>query len=83
MIPSSAALNRKLAEKKLEMPVLAIGAELSFGKYTEEGARTFACHVVGVVAERTRHWIPEERPDWLSERLLAFFGAALKSHRVA
>jgi hypothetical protein len=33
MIPSSAALNRKLAEKKLEMPVLAIGAELSFDKY--------------------------------------------------
>jgi len=83
-IPSSAALNRKLSEKELEMPVLAIGAELSFGKYMEEGARRFARHVSGAVAERSGHWIPEERPDWLSERLLAFFGAAgLKSHQVA
>ena len=82
-IPSSAALNRKLAEKELEMPVLAIGAELSFGKYMAEGARRFARHVSGIVAERSGHWIPEERPDWLSEQLLAFFGARLTNQRVA
>jgi pimeloyl-ACP methyl ester carboxylesterase len=74
-IPNSATLNRKLSEKKLEMPVLAIGAELSFGRSMAEGARRFAHHVSGAVAERCGHWIPEERPDWLSEQLLAFFGA--------
>jgi len=83
-IPSSAALNRKLAEKDLEMPVLAIGAELSFGKYMAEGARRFARHVSGAIAERCGHWIPEERPDWLCEQLLAFFGAeGLKGQQVA
>jgi len=36
-----------------------------------------------VVTERSGHWIPEERPDWLSERLLAFFGAeGLKGQQV-
>ena len=82
-IPSSAALNRKLAEKVLEMPVLAIGAELSFGKYMAEGARRFARHVSGLVAERSGHWIPEERPEWLSERLLTFFKASLANQHVA
>jgi pimeloyl-ACP methyl ester carboxylesterase len=82
-IPSSATLNRRLAEKQLEMPVLAIGAELSFGKYMAEGARRFARYVSGEIAERCGHWIPEERPDWLSERLLAFFGAGLKNQQVA
>ena len=82
-IPSSAALNRKLAEKVLEMPVLAIGAELSFGKYMAEGARRFARQVSGLVAERSGHWVPEERPDWLSERLLEFFGARLTDQQIA
>jgi pimeloyl-ACP methyl ester carboxylesterase len=82
-IPSSAALNRKLAERVLEMPVLAIGAELSFGKYMAEGARRLARNVSGLVAERSGHWIPEERPDWLSERLLAFFEAKLTDQEVA
>jgi len=83
-IPNSAALNRKLSEKALEMPVLAIGAELSFGKYMAEGARSFARHVSGAVAERSGHWIPEERPDWLSGQLVAFFGAEpLRAHQVA
>jgi hypothetical protein len=74
-IPSSAALNRKLVEKKLEMPLLAIGAQLSFGKYMAEEARRFAHNVSGAIAERSGHRIPEERPGWLSEQLLAFFGA--------
>jgi pimeloyl-ACP methyl ester carboxylesterase len=83
-IPRSAALNRTLSEKDLEMPVLAIGAELSFGKYMAEGARRFARRVSGAVAERCGHWIPEERPDWLSGQLVAFFGAEpLRAHQVA
>ena len=83
-IPTSAALNRKLAEKKLEMPVLAIGADLSFGKYMAEGARRFAHNVSGAIAERCGHWIPEERPEWLSGQLLALFASErLKNQRVA
>jgi hypothetical protein len=78
-----ADLNCKLAEKELEMPVLAIGAELSFGKYMAEGARRFARHVSGLVVERSGRWIPEEPPDWLSQRLLAFFESRLRNQQVA
>jgi hypothetical protein len=61
-IPNSAELNRKLAEKVLEMPVLAIGAGLSFGKYMAEGARRFARHVSGLVAQRSRIGFPKSVP---------------------
>jgi len=57
------------------MPLLAIGAELSFDKYMAEGVRRFDDNVSGAIAERSGHWIPEERPGWLFEQLLAFFGA--------
>jgi pimeloyl-ACP methyl ester carboxylesterase len=73
-IPQSAALNRKLSERRLTMPVLAIGAALSFGEHMEEGARQFANSVMGAVAERCGHWIPEERPVWLTRQLAGFFG---------
>jgi len=85
-IPRSAELNRQLSERKLTMPVLAIGAALSYGPHMADGARQFAEHVTGVVAERSGHWIPEERPVWLVEQLMSFFGAdrdlPLRSRRV-
>jgi hypothetical protein len=55
------------------MPVLAIGASNSFGQSMATAAEQFACNVTGAVAERSGHWIPEERPAWLSEQLVAFF----------
>jgi len=73
-MPRSAALNRRLAERRLAMPVLAIGAALSYGARMEEGARRFADDVVGMVAEQCGHWIPEERPAWLAQQLIAFLG---------
>jgi pimeloyl-ACP methyl ester carboxylesterase len=69
----SAELNRKVAERKLRMPVLAIGGEISFGARMADAARQFAENVTGAVAERCGHWIPEERPAWLSGQLIAFF----------
>jgi pimeloyl-ACP methyl ester carboxylesterase len=73
-IPRSAALNRTLAVKRLAMPVLAIGAALSYGPRMEEGACRFADDVTGLVAEQCGHWVPEERPSWLAQQLLAFLG---------
>jgi microsomal epoxide hydrolase len=49
-IRQSAALNQSLSERRLTMPVLAIGAALSFAEHMEEGARQFANSVTGVVA---------------------------------
>jgi hypothetical protein len=39
----------------------------------EEGARQFAENVTGAVVGRCAHWIPEERPAWLSRQLITFF----------
>jgi pimeloyl-ACP methyl ester carboxylesterase len=73
-MPKSAEHNRSVSGRKLAMPVLAIGSTMSFGKHMEEGARQFAEDVTGVVAEKSGHWIPEERPVWLSRQLITFFG---------
>jgi pimeloyl-ACP methyl ester carboxylesterase len=72
-LPRSAVQNRKLAERKLRMPVLTVGAAKTFGSSIEPAARQFAEDVSGVVAEHTGHWIPEEQPVWLAQQLIMFF----------
>jgi pimeloyl-ACP methyl ester carboxylesterase len=78
-MPESAQINRRLSERKLSMPVLAIGGELSFGTGMLNGARQFAQDLIGAVAERTGHWIPEERPAWLAEQIIQFLGRKTSS----
>jgi pimeloyl-ACP methyl ester carboxylesterase len=73
-LEATARQNREGAGAKLPMPVLAIGAETSYGAGMAAGARLFAADVRGVVVGRTGHWIAEERPVWLTRELLAFFG---------
>jgi hypothetical protein len=68
----SAVQNRKLAERKLLMPVLTVGAARTFGNTIEPAARQFAEDVSGVVAEHSGHWIPGEQLVWLSQQLVAF-----------
>ncbi len=66
------AKNRKLSQRPLTMPVLAVGAAPSFGTRMAEAARQFADNVTGIVVERSGHWIPEERPVWLTRQLVTF-----------
>jgi pimeloyl-ACP methyl ester carboxylesterase len=83
-IPESGRLNRQLSERKLAMPVLAIGGEISPGGRVADAARQFADHVTTAIADRCGHWIPEERPVWLSQQLIGFFaGTAPDSHLAA
>jgi pimeloyl-ACP methyl ester carboxylesterase len=39
-----------------------------------ESWRRVATDVRGGIVENCGHWIPEERPEWLVEQLLTFFG---------
>jgi pimeloyl-ACP methyl ester carboxylesterase len=71
-MPQSADVNRRLAERKLSMPVLTVGTQLTFGNNIETAAHSFAESVTGVVAERSGHWIPEERPVWLVQQITEF-----------
>ena len=65
-----------LSEGKLKMPVLCYGGALGRGRgpLAMESWRRVAEDVRGGVIEDCGHWIPEERPQWVVEQLLAFFG---------
>jgi len=43
------------------------------------GARLFAEDLTGAVAERSGHWIPEERPAWLADQIIQFLGQKTSS----
>ena len=65
-----------LSEGKLKMPVLCYGGALGRGRgpLAMESWRRVAEDVRGGVIEECGHWIPEERPQWVVEQLLSFFG---------
>jgi pimeloyl-ACP methyl ester carboxylesterase len=68
--------NQENAKTKLKMPVLALGGERGFGELTIKSMQQLAENLRGGVIERCGHWIPEERPEYLNEQLLTFFGEA-------
>ena len=53
------------------MPVLAVGAEGALGALVPEQAHKYADDVTGAVIPGG-HWIPEEAPEILLQRLLPF-----------
>ncbi len=63
---------RALSEHKLDIPVLAIGGERSFGSMVEQSLQTAANNVHGVVFQDCGHWISEEKPHELTSLLLKF-----------
>lgn len=79
-IPQDAADNREIiARLKLPMPVLALGGAVSYphgrgrGREPEESLCRVATNVEGGIVPACGHFIPEEAPDLLRDRLLAFF----------
>lgn len=75
-LPQDAADNRAtIARFKLPMPVLAIGGANGRGRGREPEAslKRVALRVQGDVVPDCGHWIPEEQPRYLAERLLEFF----------
>jgi pimeloyl-ACP methyl ester carboxylesterase len=56
--------NKELLAKggKLTMPVLAIGAEKSFGTAMADDLRFVATNVQGAVVANSGHWLMEEQP---------------------
>jgi len=66
-----------MAKGKLEMPLMVYGGGnkiVGRGTYAMDSWQRVASDVRGGVAEGCGHWIPEERPAWVIERLLEFFG---------
>uniref|UniRef100_B0T6K7 Alpha/beta hydrolase fold n=1 Tax=Caulobacter sp. (strain K31) TaxID=366602 RepID=B0T6K7_CAUSK len=56
----------------LSIPVLALGGEYSYGSQIVAMLQEFATDVTGGSVAACGHWMPEERPTEVTERMLGF-----------
>ena len=64
--------NKIFAEKKLNMPILALGAEKSFGSQQAAIMREVGTNVDGGIITGSGHWIMEEQPRQTVTKVRAF-----------
>jgi pimeloyl-ACP methyl ester carboxylesterase len=58
---------------KLTIPVLAMGGQYSLGEYTAAGVSQLAANLTSDVVPGAAHWVADEQPAWLADRLARFF----------
>ena len=61
-----------VAAAKLTMPILAVGAEKSFGTAQADDIRFVATNVSGAIVPGSGHWIMEENPSATTKLVLDF-----------
>lgn len=61
-----------LAKGKLTMPILALGAEKSYGPTMADDLRQVATNVIGGIVPDSGHWIMEENPDATTKLIVDF-----------
>ncbi len=66
------AQNEQRKNRRLTLPVLAIGGEESGGQGVAETMKLAADDVQGVVLTGSGHWVAEQAPEPLVEALTAF-----------
>jgi len=71
-LPLDMAATAQTKNTKLGMPVLAVGAEGSLGEFVGTQVREYADHVTAIVVGDCGHWLYEERPEEMTQQLLAF-----------
>jgi pimeloyl-ACP methyl ester carboxylesterase len=66
--------NKEMLAKggKLSMPVLAVGAQYSFGAKMADDIRFVATNVTGAIVPDSGHWIMEENPNATTKLILDF-----------
>ena len=64
--------NKVFAEKKLTMPILALGAEKSFGDQQAAIMREVGTNVEGGIITGSGHWIMEEQPAQTVKKITTF-----------
>lgn len=67
--------NRRRAETRLDIPVLAFGAQRGAGAILFDTMRVVAHDVSGGVFDDCGHYMPEEAPRAVASQILAFTGA--------
>jgi pimeloyl-ACP methyl ester carboxylesterase len=73
--PEGFAANQARSARPLAMPVLALGAERGVGPGLVDAMRALATDVQGGVVADCGHYMPEERPEEVSDELIRFFTA--------
>lgn len=69
--------NKAFADKaKLAMPILAVGAEKSFGTKVADDLRFVASHVDGAIVPNSGHWVMEEQPAATTAIIVTFVNAS-------
>jgi pimeloyl-ACP methyl ester carboxylesterase len=66
--------NKEYGKEKLEIPILTIGGEAAIGNFTTTSFQKVASNVTGITLPNTGHFIPEERPNFVTKQILKFFG---------
>ncbi len=64
--------NAIFSKTKLAVPVLAVGADKGIGQGVIQSAHVVAANVTPVLFNHTGHFIPEERPEALTEAIELF-----------
>lgn len=72
---TTAEQNRKHAQEKLTIPVLALGGDASLGGLTAQCFEMVATNVQGRVIPQCGHWVAAEQPDYLLAQLHEFLEA--------
>ena len=72
-ILEDAKQNKEYGKDKLDMPILTIGGEAGVGNLTTTSFQKVANNVTGMTLPNTGHFIPEERPNFLTNQILEFF----------
>jgi pimeloyl-ACP methyl ester carboxylesterase len=70
---ADAKQNKEYAKEKLDMSILTIGREESAGNATFTAFQKVANNITGITLPNTGHFIPEERPNFLTKQILEFF----------
>jgi pimeloyl-ACP methyl ester carboxylesterase len=71
--PKDALDNHEYEKNKLQMPVLAMGAEYGSGSFLAKHCRVVAKNVTEDVITGAGHWIVQEKTDQVQKGLLDFF----------
>ena len=72
-IIDDAEQNKEYGKEKLQIPILTIGGKAAIGNFTTDTFQKVASNVTGITLSNTGHFIPEERPKFLTKQILHFF----------
>ncbi|WP_406387462.1 alpha/beta fold hydrolase [Streptomyces sp. NBC_00887] len=72
---ATTAQNEKRAKTKLQMPVLGIGGQDSWGKAVADAMKGAAVNVQTAVIPNTGHWLAEQSPDQMVAVLTKFLNS--------